>query len=180
MTALTKFFFRAPYSLPKTGEILRWWESRRLGFNLAVGAAGLFSLTVVAVAEFLPPSSRLPTFPLGLVVIYGILANICYTMGPLADLVICKQVGPRLRRAGPGDFPVWFRFRRRAHSPAGADGGGVVPRKAGIFRRLLASEAKWQSGQVTPPASSPLLHAAARHLRRRPILRSVREPPRPS
>jgi hypothetical protein len=110
MTALTKFFFRAPYSLPKTGEILRWWESRRLGFNLAVGAAGLFSLTVVAVAEFLPPSSRLPTFPLGLVVIYGILANICYTMGPLADLVICKKWGRDYAALGPAIFRYGFAF----------------------------------------------------------------------
>jgi len=29
MSALTKFFFRAPYSLPRTPAIFRWWESRR-------------------------------------------------------------------------------------------------------------------------------------------------------
>lgn len=110
MTALTKFFFRAPYSLPRTGEILRWWESRRLGYNLAVGAAGMVSLTTVAVAEFLPPISRLPTFPLGLVVIYGILANICYSVGPVADAVICRKWGRDYAALGPAIFRYGFVF----------------------------------------------------------------------
>jgi len=41
MSTLTKFFFRAPYSLPWTSEIFRWWEARRPVYNLAVGAAGM-------------------------------------------------------------------------------------------------------------------------------------------
>lgn len=110
MTALTRFFFRAPYSLPRTGEILRWWESRRLGYNLAVGAAGLVSLTTVALAEFLPPISRLPTFPLGLVVIYGILANVCYSVGPMADMVICRKWGRDYAALGPAIFRYGFVF----------------------------------------------------------------------
>lgn len=110
MTALTKFFFRAPYSLPRTGEILRWWESRRLGYNLAVGAAGLVSLAAVALAELLPPSSRAPTFPLGGVVIYGILANIFYSVGPMADMVICRKWGRDYAALGPAIFRYGFVF----------------------------------------------------------------------
>lgn len=110
MSAITKFFFRAPYSLPRTGEIVRWWESRRLPYNLAVGAAGLVSLTAVALSELLPPISRLPTFPLGLVVIYGILANICYSVGPVADMVICRKWGRDYAALGPAIFRYGFVF----------------------------------------------------------------------
>jgi len=43
---LTDFFF--PLPAPRTTwGIIRWWESRRLKYNLIVGGTGLFSLGVI-------------------------------------------------------------------------------------------------------------------------------------
>ena len=65
MSTLTRFFFRAPYSAPKTGEILRWWEARRLPYNVAVGMAGVVSLSAVALFDVLPPGGKDATIPWG-------------------------------------------------------------------------------------------------------------------
>jgi hypothetical protein len=40
MSAITRFFLRRPYPSPTTWSIVRWWESRRVAYNLSVGAPG--------------------------------------------------------------------------------------------------------------------------------------------
>jgi hypothetical protein len=110
MSALTKFFFRAPYSLPKTGEIVRWWESRRLPYNLAVGSAGILSLAVVALFDVLPPSPKVPGIPWGGVLVYAILANLFFSLGPVVDTVICRRWGRDYAELGPTVFRYGFAF----------------------------------------------------------------------
>src|SRR5262249_52442307 len=71
---------------------------RRLPFNLIVGSAGIISSIVVAVvglgsyllfnSEFGLPDP--PLFALFAVVIYGVMANVCFTAGWIGELIVRK------------------------------------------------------------------------------------------
>jgi hypothetical protein len=109
MGTLTRFFFRAPYSAPSTGEIVRWWESRRPLYNLAVLMAGVTSLASVFVAElFLGMGAA--RIPWGGIVVYGFLANLLYTLGPIADTIVMRHWGRDYSEVGPTLFRYGFVF----------------------------------------------------------------------
>lgn len=86
---------------------LRWWESRRVFFNKVVGATGLVTLAGVSVLSMLPPHP----VPFGLAdaligaVIYGVLANGCYSFGWVMDVIAQRVWG----RRGPDLGPLLFR-----------------------------------------------------------------------
>jgi hypothetical protein len=113
MTALTKFFFRSPYVTCRTpSEVIGWWEARRLPFNAAVGGAGIVTLSAAHLLAALPPHSHpLPFLPsLAVAGIYGILANVCYTGGWMAELLIRKHGDESLEPVGPTLFRYGFVF----------------------------------------------------------------------
>jgi hypothetical protein len=71
-------------------DIIRWWEARRLRYNLYVGAGGVVTWLVVEIAgsaavrpgvDFEEPIVML-IGPL----LYGIAANVCYTFGSMVDV----------------------------------------------------------------------------------------------
>src|SRR6202008_4401366 len=83
---------------------LRWWESRRLVFNKAVGASGLVTLAGVSVLFLLPPGtlgefSLLPMIAVS--VVYGVAANACYSLGWVAEIVARAVWGRRAPDLGP-------------------------------------------------------------------------------
>jgi len=105
MTSLTEFLFPAPAPRSVAG-IIQWWERRRLAYNLAVGSAGLVSLgwTAAAVSLLVGRPTLPPWQP---VVVFGVMANLCYLLGPLAEVLVHKlwrhtvlPVGPALYRIG--------------------------------------------------------------------------------
>lgn len=73
-----------------------WWESRRIPYNLIVGTAGLctcvavFALALIAQiffhSDFGVPDP--PIFGVIVVILYGIMANVCYTCGWIAELTL--------------------------------------------------------------------------------------------
>ena len=79
-------------------QAIGWWEARRAAFNLIVGSAGIVSSLMVGVvglgsyflfdSDFGVPDP--PLFALFAVVIYAIMANVCYTGGWIVELVIRK------------------------------------------------------------------------------------------
>jgi len=89
-------------------SLLRWWESRRLVYNKAVGAAGLVTLAGFSVMALLPPDPmpvrNLPGLLVG-AAIYGVLANGCYSLGWLAELAARRLWG----RQAPDIGPLLFR-----------------------------------------------------------------------
>lgn len=113
MNAVEKYFFTPIYRPRSAWTVFRWWESRRLLYNAVVGAAGL--VTVGAVSGFLLLPPRAPgwgawdgVFPA--ILGYGVLANLCYSLGAPADLLLRRFLGDRAAAAGPVLFRYGFVF----------------------------------------------------------------------
>ena len=109
MSALTEFLFPAP-ARRSTGAIMRWWESRRLQFNLVVGTAGVFSLGIVWVMTSLPPNAHATGIPPQVVVVFGVLANVCYFLGPAVEIGVEKLSRGRILPTGPALFRMGLTF----------------------------------------------------------------------
>ena len=68
-----------------TGQVIRWWELRRLLYNsllLAVGVAAIAGMEWLMGQAV--PMGEDAIEPMALVlgvVVYGIMANLCYTLG---------------------------------------------------------------------------------------------------
>jgi hypothetical protein len=110
MSAVTKFFFRSPYPSQTTGSIIRWWEARRITYNVAVGTTGLISLGAATLIETLPPAPGRLGVPLGVLLVYGVLANLCFCFGPLVDAAVCRRWGENYSALGPALFRYGFAF----------------------------------------------------------------------
>jgi hypothetical protein len=88
--------------LTSARDIIGWWESRRIPFNLIVGSAGILSCIVVGIvgagssllfnSDFGLPGS--PLFTVFGILIYGTVANICFTGGWLVELLV-RKIWPR-------------------------------------------------------------------------------------
>lgn len=107
MSSLAEVLYPLPDARRTPLSTVRWWESRRLTFNKAVGSAGLVTLAGVWILAALPPHSSIMPLPMMLagVAVYGILANVCYTLGSLAELVARRVWG----RGAPDLGPLLFR-----------------------------------------------------------------------
>ena len=109
MSQLVEVLYPLPDLRRTPLSTIYWWESRRLLFNKAVGAAGLVTLAGTSVFFLLPPGtlgefSLLPMVAISAV--YGIAANACYSLGWLAELVARAVWG---RRSAPDIGPLLFR-----------------------------------------------------------------------
>jgi hypothetical protein len=94
-------FFSRDVADPGVWQTIGWWEVRRVPYNLLVGAAGVITcavcfITALVCEHFLGDPIGLPDPPafafLGIAA-YGVMANICYTGGWIAELVV-QQVWP--------------------------------------------------------------------------------------
>jgi hypothetical protein len=103
VTAVEKYFFTPLYYPQSAWSVVRWWEKRRLAYNVAVGTAGMVTLAVAALTDGQGPPFMLP-------LVYGVIANIFYTMGPVADLAMRKVLGERAPAVGPAMFRYGFAF----------------------------------------------------------------------
>src|SRR5262245_4697898 len=112
MTALTRFFFRPELQAAPdtTWQIIGWWESRRLVYNAVLGVGGLFSIGKTTSVLVLPPYSMVMPIPLMPVIVHGIMANIFYCAGPLADLIVNRAWGSQYSAVGAALFRYGFAF----------------------------------------------------------------------
>lgn len=107
--SLTDFLF--PLPAPRTtGGIIRWWESRRLKYNLVVGGAGILSLGAVHLLASLPPNPINIPFVLQPIIAYGVLANLCYLLGPAAEILVEKLSGGKILPTGPSLWRMGLTF----------------------------------------------------------------------
>lgn len=112
LSALTRYFFDAVYAPRSAWSVLSWWESRRLTYNLAVGAAGLVTVGVVNLMGLIPVLGppRPPGFPWEGAVVYALAANLAYSCGPAVDLLVRRLWGHSYAAVGPALFRYGFVF----------------------------------------------------------------------
>ena len=84
-------------------SVIRWWESRRPLYNAAVGVTGLATLIYANGLELLLGNGLLPAPWIG-VAVYAVMANLCYTLGPLVELAVEKWLGRPVYGLGPALF----------------------------------------------------------------------------
>jgi hypothetical protein len=74
-----------------TREIVVWWEIRRIPYNLTLLAVGLASVFAIEwIGGRIVPVGEDFVEPLGLlfgVIAYAILANVCYSLGWITELI---------------------------------------------------------------------------------------------
>ncbi len=80
------------------GQVIEWWEQRRISYNQAVGFAGI--ITVILMVSCGLIAEPLVGVPIGVpdppmlipvaIVVYGFLANVCYTAGWVTELLVIK------------------------------------------------------------------------------------------
>jgi hypothetical protein len=110
VTAVEKYFFTPLYFPRSSWAVLRWWESRRLLFNLCVGGTGLLTLATATLLARLPPHPMGFMVPWQVILVYALVANVCYTLGPLGDLLLRRILGDRAPAVGPVLFRYGFVF----------------------------------------------------------------------
>ena len=78
-----------------TAQVIFWWEARRIAFNLALLAIGVASLFVMEILmDRVIPGGEDAIEPIALffgVLLYGVMANVCYTLGWIVELLTRKQ-----------------------------------------------------------------------------------------
>lgn len=81
-------------------------------YNLVLAVAGGLSLGAQSLFQVLPPRSSPPEVPLGLVGVlaYAVLANLCYSAGPAADVYVRWRWGDAYAAVGPTLFRYGFVF----------------------------------------------------------------------
>jgi hypothetical protein len=98
--------------------IIFWWEARRVPYNMIVGMVGLVSSAVMVAVAFTCESRGgapiglpdPPAFALVGVLLYGIIANVCYTGGWITELVVAKLWSVETARFGPIAFTLGTAF----------------------------------------------------------------------
>jgi hypothetical protein len=83
-----------------------------MAYNVAVGSTGLFTLASVHLIARVPPSPvSIPLEPTLIIpVIYGLLANVCYTGGWVLELWIRNMLGREMEPVGPTLSRYGFAF----------------------------------------------------------------------
>lgn len=107
MSSLVQVLYPLPDMRRTPLSTIRWWESRRLVFNKAMGSAGVVSLVGMSIFFALPPHSSVMPLPFMLTgaAVYAVLANGCYTLGWMAELLARRVWG----RSAPDLGPILFR-----------------------------------------------------------------------
>lgn len=108
-TSVAEFLFAAP-ARRSAPAIVAWWERRRLAYNAAVGAAGAVSLAAVGIASAVMGGE--PFFPGALIAagVFGVMANLCYCLGPAAEILLHRLFGRSVLPAGPALYRMGLTF----------------------------------------------------------------------
>jgi len=108
MHSLTEFLFPEPAPRTVPG-IIKWWEKRRLFYNVAVGSAGLATMIpATAVVSLL--EGRLVLEPWIGALVFGVMANVCYCLGPTVEILINKIWGRTVLPTGPALYRMGLTF----------------------------------------------------------------------
>jgi len=109
MAMLGQLLFPAADYRRTTLSTIAWWESRRVRYNLVVGAAGIVTMTITGLISLVPPGLPM-VYDWRPIVAYGLLANVCYSAGWLIELVMLRVIGKRAPAIGPAMFRQGIAF----------------------------------------------------------------------
>ena len=107
-SALVDFLYPTP-AKRAVGAIFKWWEKRRLAYNAIVGAGGAVSMSAIALADKLQGGFSLGGTVIAAVAVM-VMANLCYTLGPLTEAILHKLWGRDVRPVGPHLFRAGLIF----------------------------------------------------------------------
>ncbi len=110
MSSLERLLFPLPDTRRTPLSLLRWWESRRLTFNLTVGGAGVVTLIALRIGFLLTRTSWDAFMNWRPVIAYAILANVCYTLGWTLETLAQRVWGEKCPRFGPALFRQGLAF----------------------------------------------------------------------
>jgi hypothetical protein len=85
-TLVERYLFSPLYAPASAWTVVKWWERRRLFYNVVVGAAGILTTAIAYLQIVLAPGPEGP--PLAFILIYAIAANLFYSLGAPIDLVL--------------------------------------------------------------------------------------------
>ncbi|HEV2134816.1 MAG TPA: hypothetical protein VGR47_11320 [Terracidiphilus sp.] len=75
-------------------EIVKWWEARRLRFNLWVGSVGLATWLLVLIVGSMAVKPGVdfeePFMMIVGPIIYGVMANVCFSLGWIVDTAVYR------------------------------------------------------------------------------------------
>lgn len=97
-------------------DIIRWWELRRLSYNMIVGATGVFTIMVILGISMMASKGNemlLPDPPIVAffgVIAYGIAANVCFAGGWFVEIIVRKIWGERTGAFGEIAFALGLVF----------------------------------------------------------------------
>jgi hypothetical protein len=95
-TLVERYFFSPLYAPGNAWAVVRWWERRRLFYNVVVGTAGLLTTAIAYLQIAIAPGPAGP--PLGFILVYALAANLFYSLGAPIDLALRRVLR---ERAGP-------------------------------------------------------------------------------
>lgn len=105
--------FRRRADLNTFGQIILWWELRRIPFNLVVGLLGIMTcitLLVTVVPDNGEPFGGEPFLMVLGIFCYGIAANICYTGGWIVEIIAKTFWREQAVRLGENSFALGVLF----------------------------------------------------------------------
>ena len=97
---LVRFLYPAPAER-RVGGIIKWWEKRRLAYNAVLAGSGIGTI-FMALLTLNPLSDVVQALPA--ILPFGIMANLCYTLGWMVESFLHKVWGRSLRPVGPALF----------------------------------------------------------------------------
>ncbi|MEO7996626.1 MAG: hypothetical protein ABI852_04230 [Gemmatimonadaceae bacterium] len=110
-SAARQLLFRDSAGAETPADVVRWWEKRRLAYNIGVGSVGLVSLGVMTVSNSVGPHGKFYAGPpLAAIIAFGVLANLFYTTGWLSEIMLRPLFGRRTGTVGAAIFRYGFAF----------------------------------------------------------------------
>jgi hypothetical protein len=95
-TLVERYLFSPLYVPESAWAVVKWWERRRLFYNVVVGAAGVLTTAIAHIQIALAPGPEGP--PLAFILVYALAANLFYSLGAPIDLalrrILKEQAGP--------------------------------------------------------------------------------------
>ena len=93
------------------GAIVKWWEKRRLSYNLILGGGAGLSVVIGSLLWLLPPNDLpLEIIPLEGYLGFLFLINLSYSVGPATEFLAHKLWGTHVRPVGPTLFRMGLTF----------------------------------------------------------------------